>query len=334
MPSTTEYAPYALLTDPARFGLVSTSVSGALGSTVARHHPDRNSSRATLFLHGAAGSWTTWTPVLQAARDSDRDLGDIVLFDLPGWGDGDLHESPQARTIDTVCELVRDAAIRLGYTEWVVVGHSMGGFIALHMAATWPDSVRAVVTISGTTWSVIESVEHPVHRFSTLPGFTTLWQVMRLLAGLGRAGRSFVRGLRALRLLRPAVAPLFRHAWRIDRTVIDSLAEEIRPRSFDAAAGITRGYDTGAWAHIGCPVTALKGDRDVFVRDDDLEKLHAVLPASRTFVVEDCGHFANVERPFAVLELIPSSPRTARGSAPRRRSRASGAARAAEAQRR
>ena len=156
--------------------------------------------------------------------------------------------------------------------------------------------------VSGTTWSVIESVGHPVARFSTLPGFVALWQVMRALAALGRAGAAFVRGLDRAHLLRPAVFPLFRHPFRVPGTVIDALAREIRPTSFTAAAAIANGYPADAlWAGIGCPVTALKGDRDVFVRDDDLTRLTALLPHARTIVVDACGHFANVERPHAVL---------------------------------
>jgi len=297
------YAPYPLVDDPAAFDLVSTRVENELGSTVARHRATRESTGATVFLHGAAGSWTTWTPVLLAARDEGAVLHEPVLFDLPGWGKGELANTE--RTIDAVCELVRATMRQLGYTEWDVVGHSLGGFVGLHMAAIWPDSVRSVVMVSGTTWSVIESVGHPVARFSTLPGFVSLWQVMRALASLCRVGRAFVRALGRAHLLRPAVFPLFRHPFRVPGTVIDALAREIRPRSFTAAAAIAKGYPADAlWAGIGCPVTALKGDRDVFVRDDDLTRLTALLPHARTVIIDDCGHFANVERPGEVLAAI------------------------------
>ena len=298
-----EYAPHPLVADPAAFDLVSTRVRNDLGSTVARHRAIREGTRATVFLHGAAGSWTTWTPVLLAARDAGVALHEPVLLDLPGWGEGELADT--SRTIEAVCELVRATMLELGYTEWDVVGHSLGGFVALHMAVLWPSSVSSVAMVSGTTWSVIESVGHPFARFSTLPGFVSLWRVMQALAGLDRVGRALVHGMDAAHLLRPAVLPLFRHPFRVPGTVIDALAREIRPRSFTAAAAIAKGYPADTlWASIGCPVAALKGDRDVFVRDDDLTRLTALLPHARTVIVADCGHFANIERPEAVLELI------------------------------
>ena len=292
-----EYAPYPLVDDPAAFDLVSTRVDSASGSTVARHRPERQSTRATVFLHGAAGSWTTWTPVLLVARASGATVPEPVLFDLPGWGEGELADGEQ--TIDAISELVRDTLLELGYTEWDIVGHSLGGFLALHFAALWPQHVSSVTMVSGTTWSVIEP------RFRRLPGFVSLWRVMQALAALGGAGRALVRGMDRVHLLRPAVFPLFRHPFRVPGMVIDAMAREVRPRSFVAAAAIARGYPADTlWAGIGCPVTALKGDRDVFVRDDDLTRLTTLLPHARTTTLADCGHFANVERPEAVLALL------------------------------
>lgn len=284
-----EYAPYPLVDDPAVFGLETTTV----GATVVRHRP-RRSTRATVLLHGAAGSWTTWTPVLQAG-----DVPEPVLVDLPGWGDAGLTPPP---TVDAACDAVVRALEHLGYTEWDVVGHSLGGFLALHLAAAHPRRVRSVTLVSGTTWSVIESVSHPVAGLFALPGFTGLWRVMQALAALGPVGRGLVAGLARARLLRAAVFPLFRHPFRVPASVVDSLAREVRPVAFAAAAALAKGYPADElWAAIGCPVTALKGDRDVFVRDDDLERLRAVVPHARTIVVPDCGHFATVEHPHAVL---------------------------------
>ncbi|MGV8896171.1 MAG: alpha/beta fold hydrolase [Rhodoglobus sp.] len=305
LPTAGAYAAHPLVDDETVFGLERTDVRGEPGVIVARHLPERESEQATLFLHGAAGSWSTWTPVLLAARDTGNAIPDPVLFDLPGWGAATLNEASDAASIDAICELVRYAALELGYTRWHIVGHSMGGFIAMHMAARWPEEVLSVVSVSGTTWSVIDSVRHPVRHFRAVPGFVMLWRVMAVLSALGTAGRALVRAMEAARLLRAATFPLFRHPFRIDSGVIDALSHEIRPRAFVSAVDITRGYDPDVtWAHIACPVAALKGDRDVFVRDADLAELSRLLPSSRTAVIADCGHFANVERPDVVLAAI------------------------------
>ncbi|MGV8884872.1 MAG: alpha/beta fold hydrolase [Microbacteriaceae bacterium] len=299
------YAPFALVTDDAALGLTRTTVSNPLGSAVARHRAERTSTRATIFLHGAAGSWTTWTPLYEAAAAQGIELHNPVFIDMPGWGDAHLTENAADQTIDTVCNLVKDVAETLGFTEWDIIGHSMGGFIALHMAAIWPQNVLSIGLVSPTTWSVIESVEHPVRRFGTLPAFTMLRQAMRAMAALGRGTGGLVRFARRAGILRAAVFPLFRHPSRIDRTVIDALAREVRPRSFSAAAEITRGYTADQmWSRIVCPVLALKGDKDVFVTDGDFTRLETVLRDATLTVIPDCGHFAAIEKPAETLEAL------------------------------
>jgi len=277
-----------LTVDAAALGFVATTVRGAAGSIVARHKPQRASARATVLLHGAAGRWTTWTPVLDSVSEP-------VLLDLPGFGDATL--TPGA-SLGEVSALIVETLESLGYSDWDLVGHSMGGFLALHLAAT-TDRVASVAVISATTWSVIESVEHPVRKFGTLPAFTMLLAVMRVM----RTG-AIVRFARRIGALRLAVFPLFRHPFDVDDSVIAALATDVRPVAFAAAAEFVRGYPLESWASIGCPVRAVQGDRDVFARDEDLARLKSVIAQAETRVIHDCGHFAAVEQPRAVIEAL------------------------------
>jgi pimeloyl-ACP methyl ester carboxylesterase len=297
-----DYAPLPLATDPAHFGLAESSVSSAFGTIVARSHRTSRSRRATIFLHGAAGSWTTWTPLLEAAQAGSIPIANPILLDLPGWGDGELTAQGEGDLIEAICSLVKASAEALGYTEWDLVGHSMGGFLALHMAALWPECVLSVATISATSWSVIEATAHPVRDFWRLPGFLLLWRVMQGLSRLGSFGSRVARGLNRAHLLRAATFPLFRHPRRIPASVISALATEMRPRSFSAAVELARGYDPDLrWASVDCAVRAVRGDRDIFARASDLERLGVLLPAAQCETIPDCGHFANVERPNEVL---------------------------------
>jgi pimeloyl-ACP methyl ester carboxylesterase len=303
------YAPFPLETDAVRLGLVTTTVSRPSGRVVARHGPERTGTRATLFLHGAAGSWTTWTPMLAAAAEAGIRISEPVLLDLPGWGDATPGRGEEPLTIDAVCELVRDLALELGYTEWDLVGHSLGGFIALHMAAVWPSSVRSVALVSATSYAVIESVGAPLRGLRDLPGFTLLLFFFRLMAPVQPLALVALRGIRRIGLLRVSSFPLFRHLSRIDASVIAALGVELRPRSFVTAAEVARGYDADAsWARIRCPVVAMRGDKDVFVADDDYPRLARVVERFEYSVVADCGHFGNVERPAQTLSALGLAP--------------------------
>jgi pimeloyl-ACP methyl ester carboxylesterase len=300
----TGYAPFGLITHPGDLGLDAVTVSSGIGTAVAHFRRTRPSPRATIFVHGAAGSWTTWTPLLRAAEEAGLAIDNPVLVDLPGWGDATLTPGGEEVTIDAISALVKDCAEELGYTEWDVVGHSMGGFIALHMASTWPQCVMSVGAVSGTGASIITSLAHPVRNFRVLPAFTLLWRAMVVLGSLGTAGAAPIRAVRRIGLLRWAVSPLFRYPRRIDHSVVNALGSELQPRTFALAASVANGYNTTAWRRIECPVRALNGDNDVFSTAADLRDLAKLVPNCVLTVVPECGHFAAIERPVEVLDAL------------------------------
>ncbi|WP_044443114.1 alpha/beta fold hydrolase [Agreia bicolorata] len=303
--ATRPYAPFGLDADPASSGLVPVTVDTELGPIRVHRSATRTGSTATLLLHGAAGSWTTWTPLLAAARAAGEPLADVVAIDLPGWGDSPGPRIRSRLTLDSLADVVWRAVTQLGYTRADITGHSLGAFIALHLAAIRPAHVTAVRLVSATTFSVLASIEHPVRSFSAVPGFTLLLGVFRLLRTGGDRGVRLVRAVRKAGLLRVAVSPLFRHTLRVPRSVVNALADEVRPDSFVRAAEATRGYDPQRrWTSIRCAVWAVRGDADSFVPSRDLTGLLRTIPLATLTEIGDCGHFAHVERPRETLEAL------------------------------
>ncbi|WP_166790461.1 alpha/beta fold hydrolase [Cryobacterium tagatosivorans] len=315
------YCPFPITTDARRFGLETSSLMLRSGPVAVRHGRRTGGDTATILLHGAAGSWSTWTPLLRAAdlrttglrttglRGTDASdgasLSDLIIPDLPGWGDTPLPNDENALTIEAMAALVAEIARALGYSRWVVIGHSMGGFIALELASAEVRATRFVGLVSATTFSVVESVRHPFARFALLPGYTTLLQVMRALSLAGPAGTALVRGLGRASLLRPLVGPLFSRPRRIGSSVVAALGAEARPRAFALASARAGEYDPEqAWTRIRCPVRAQQGDRDVFVADSDAPRLGAVIVDFESRTVGDTGHFGHIERPEETLRLL------------------------------
>jgi pimeloyl-ACP methyl ester carboxylesterase len=299
------YAPFGLGDEAASFGLVPLTVDTELGSVRVHRSSTRSGSTATLLLHGAAGSWTTWTPLIKAAREAGEPLVDVVAIDLPGWGASPGPRIRSQLTLDALAEVVWQIVhTRLAYERVDIIGHSLGAFIALHLAATRPAQVEAVRLVSATTFSVLASVEHPVRSFTAVPGFTLLLAVFRVLRMGGDRGAGLVRAVRRAGLLRLAVSPLFRHPLHVPRSVVDALADEVRPDSFVRASEATRGYPLALWAGIRCPVWAIRGDSDSFVPSGDLTGLLRALPLATLAEIRDCGHFAHVERPHESLNAL------------------------------
>jgi pimeloyl-ACP methyl ester carboxylesterase len=114
-------------------------------------------STPDVYLHGAAGSWTTFRALLSGAPGHDR-----VLIDLPGWGESTEGARLEHFTIEAMARSVTHVLDSLGYSRWNLVGHSMGGFLALHLAAAWPERTASVATISATTFGVSEAARGPL----------------------------------------------------------------------------------------------------------------------------------------------------------------------------
>ncbi|SEJ54888.1 Pimeloyl-ACP methyl ester carboxylesterase [Arthrobacter sp. yr096] len=257
------------------------------------------SGTADVYLHGAAGSWTTFLPLMSRAPENDR-----ILIDLPGWGDSTQAARLEGATIEAMASAVVEVLTVLGHRRWNIVGHSMGGFLALHIAAAWPAQTASVATISATTFGVTDSIRHPWRGLFLLPFFVFMLLLMRSTAPFGKTGTALIRGVGKTPIMRLLLGPLFANPAAIPERVIRRLAQEARPASFGAAARAAALYNAGQWRSICCPVLAIRGDRDVFTPQSDLEQLAALCTHVRTVTVPRCGHFATVEQPDTVQRLL------------------------------
>lgn len=156
------YAPFPVTADADRWGLQRTVVPTDVGPVVVHHRPG---PAALLLLHGVAGSWTTWTPLLSAADGID-DRG-LVLVDLPGWGASPVPVEPLG--VDRAASVLTTVLDALAVPDVDVVGHSMGAFVGMHLAVVAPGRVRSVALVSGTTVATAGASRHPVRGLLTLP---------------------------------------------------------------------------------------------------------------------------------------------------------------------
>ncbi|NQX12214.1 alpha/beta hydrolase [Microbacteriaceae bacterium VKM Ac-2855] len=295
------YCPFPLRSSaPERVGLWRRVVPSVVGPVVV-HAGRVAGAPATILLHGAAGSWSTWTPLLEASDDTATPLTDVIAIDLPGWGESAL---PDAIDVQRMSETVAEVARSLGYERWNVIGHSLGGVVALDLAASYPAATLSVGLVSGTGTGVVEAVRHPLRGGSALPGFAGMLLAMRILALFGSAGVALVRGLFHLGLLPALAAPLFARRRRIDATVIEALSTEIRPRSFAVAARSAAEYRLDRWRWIRCPVRSVRGADDVFVGPADAAGFASRIRDFRETVLPGAGHFAAVEQPFETLAAL------------------------------
>lgn len=99
-----------------------------------------------LFIHGSPGSWESWIDYL-ADRELQRQAF-LVAVDRPGFGNS---AEPVAPTFAEQVTRLRPALNLLSEGQKaILVGHSLGGPVALEMAARYPDQVVGLVLVAAS----------------------------------------------------------------------------------------------------------------------------------------------------------------------------------------
>ena len=100
-----------------------------------------------VLIHGSNGSTRDMTFRLSPALE---DRYHILIFDRPGLGYSDIID-PEGTSVQTQAEMMRSVSQQLGVERPIVLGQSYGGAVALAWATDHPDSVSAVVSVSGVS---------------------------------------------------------------------------------------------------------------------------------------------------------------------------------------
>lgn len=117
-----------------------------MAGTTPMHIADtEKGDKCVVLLHGYLESMLVWDEFVALLRDRVR----VVTLDLPGHGIsavvGEVH------TMEFLAECVALTMEALGIDRYTVVGHSMGGYVALAMCEKYRERLENIVLLSSTT---------------------------------------------------------------------------------------------------------------------------------------------------------------------------------------
>jgi pimeloyl-ACP methyl ester carboxylesterase len=250
---------------------------------------------AVILIHGFGGSTFSWRltiPALAAAgyRTVALDLVDFGLSDK-GW-DADTTHPAQARRVLAVMDA-------LGVPKAVVVGHSMGGSVATHLAMAAPDRVTALVLVDAAVTGPGEGGSLAPRIVGAALRFPPFLQVAR------QAVRRLVTEDRLVSILRSAYAdPAF-----VTPDVADGYLAQIRTKDWDLGLmAVSR--DAGGnvlpapLATLKPPVLLVWGAEDPWIPVARGEALRATIPGAHWAAIDGAGHLPFEERPDAFMNAL------------------------------
>ena len=98
------------------------------------------SKPAIVLLHGFLGDKQDWSAVTKILAEHYY----CISIDLPGHGDS-LNQPLATPGFETCCELIQQTVSKLGIETYHLIGYSLGGRIALHLARRYPSSVLSLI---------------------------------------------------------------------------------------------------------------------------------------------------------------------------------------------
>lgn len=106
---------------------------------------ERGKGQAVVLLHGFTESAGIWDFFAENLADSFR----VITIDLPGHGNSDCIG--EVHPMGQMGEVVKTVLDHLGITEAVIIGHSMGGYVALAMARIYPKLFKGLGLFHSTS---------------------------------------------------------------------------------------------------------------------------------------------------------------------------------------
>jgi len=252
-----------------------------------------------VLLHGIAHSSEAWASVIPAlARRYE-----VVAIDLPGCGRSDKPETDYS--IGAQAAAVRYALDALGLDLVTVVGHSLGGGIAMMLAYQYPERVGRLGLVSSAGFG---RDLHPLFRAATIP-VVPRYAMRVIFHPLVRRGRNIAGQL----LSRAAGDPFFVNpsAYRREfEALLEGLEDPAAQRAFTAtlrSASHLGGQAISALDRIGSarfPVLIVWGRADRVFPVAHAHHAAKVVPDARLVILDDCGHFPQIEATKEFTKLL------------------------------
>ncbi len=236
------------------------------------HYEVFGRGKPVILLHGWLGSWGVWQETMTYLGQFYR------TYAIDFWGFGESGKKRESYAVNDFVSLVDQFMERLGIPSAPLVGHSMGGTVALSVAIKYPHRVHQVVVIGSpiTGSSLALALK--------LAGYKPIAFMVYKNMGLLKLG---------LKITAPLISKDPRWSQMINRdlsqTTLDSFLQSISTlRNTDLRPMLKK---------IQVPTMGMYGDKDVIVDPNQWITLKQNLPHAIIKRYSNAGHFVMLDEP-------------------------------------
>ena len=228
------------------------------------------SGEPIIFIHGVGGSSQYW----YYQREYLKNFMRVILVDLPGHGQ---TEGEGCKTIEEARDAVRNAITSMGIKKTYIVGHSMGGGIAMSLALSYPELVKGLVLVcTGAKLRVLPAILDQILKDKE----ATVRMIMMDYAFSKKA---------PLKMKENGF-----------KDMMKSSAETIY-LGFSACHQFSV---MGSLDKLSLPALIIAGKDDLLTPPSFSEYLHKEIKGSELVLIEDAGHMVMIEQPNEVNQAI------------------------------
>jgi len=223
-----------------------------------------------LFIHGFTGNIEEWYLQILEFEKTHK----ILAVDLRGHGKSEIKGDKL--TITDISNDINQFLEKKGYSKVILVGHSMGGMIALHFALRFPDKVRKLVLISTTAGGSHRKISDSQIEFIKSTTVDKLIDMMSKVASI------------PLHKIKPERREFYKKLqyWSKKRR-----GEGISNNTFIIYLKATSDFDVRNRIHeIKMPTLIVCGDKDNLVKRQNSKLMDERIPNSKMIIFHECGH--------------------------------------------
>ncbi|HSV88567.1 MAG TPA: alpha/beta hydrolase [Bacteroidales bacterium] len=242
----------------------------------------KGSGQAVLLLHGFTGSSSIWEEYLEVLSDKFR----VVALDLPGHGESEILA--EVHTMDIMSELVNAVLTHLEIKNAVVIGHSMGGYVALNLAKNYPSFIKGLGLFHSTSLADNDEAregreksiriikeDHRGFLFNFIPGLFAPENQQKYAA---------------------QIAELVAQAKNMDKNAIVAAQEGMKLRTSTLDVLINANY----------PVMFIAGQKDPRIAFENIWVQMALTAEAHSLILRDVGHMGFIESRQECLDFTKS----------------------------